>query len=64
MQQLTMVFGLARAFLGGDYRSQSQRRELRRLGRELLSEGFNDTSARGPRCADAGLEDHPNAVVR
>jgi hypothetical protein len=64
MQHLTMVFGLARTFLGGDYRSRSQRQQLRRLGREFLDEGFGDPATKRSRRADAGLEDHPNALIR
>lgn len=63
MRYLTMVFGLAQTFLGTDYRSYSQRRQLRRLGRELL----NDRLEFGPdqqRATNTGLEDNPNALVR
>lgn len=63
MRGCMMFFGLVRTLFGGDYRSQGQRRKLRRLGREFLRERagefplFNRTST-----GDEGLRAHPNAV--
>lgn len=64
MQHVTMVLGLALTFFGGDYRSRSQRRQLRRLGREFLDESFGASATRGSRSSGAGLDDHPNALPR
>lgn len=63
MHRCMMIVGLIRTFVGHDYRSQGQRRELRRLGREFVRENFDFVQATSSPDGDREtLTNHPNAV--
>lgn len=57
-----MVFGLIRTLAGSDYRSQGQRRQLKRMGREFLREKVDFLTPRDDSPGKGGLNSHPNAT--
>jgi len=62
MRSAMMVLGLVRILVGRDYRSRGKRRQLRRMGRELIAESMERLHHfEGESPGEMILEPHPNA---
>lgn len=62
MRSAMMVLGLVKTLVGQDYRSRGKRQQLRRMGRELITEKMNRLRSPKSESSDEPvLEPHPNA---